>query len=292
MARSKRALSLEAARAALKTRQKHNKRPWEAFDVIDLAEAAGLEVWFVPLGSLEGMYYSGEVPTILLPSDRPPGRQAFSCAHELGHHVFGHGSRLDAYIAGDSTDQTTGVEWLADMFAAFLMMPATAVSRGFRERGWEPGTASPVEILQVAQWLGVGYSTLVNQMTFSLGCLSFGRYDVLRKLRPIDLCADFLEADIERVVTIVGADWSDRAIDLQVGSLIALPPCTSIDGDVLNYQLRTSRFLLSKATTPGRGRVILPTGKAVFVRVARVKYQGRACYRFLPDPDLELGLRC
>ena len=77
MSKFKRTLSLEAARAALETRQKHGKQPWEALDVIDLAEAASLEVLFVPLGSLEGMYYSGETPTILLPSDRPPGRQAF-----------------------------------------------------------------------------------------------------------------------------------------------------------------------------------------------------------------------
>ena len=283
MSKLKRTLSLEAARAALETRQKHGKQPWEALDVIDLAEAAGLEVLFVPLGSLEGMYYSGETPTILLPSDRPPGRQAFSCAHELGHHVFGHGSRLDAFIAEDPTDQATEAEWLANMFAAFLMMPMTAVSRGFRERGWEPGVASPVEILQVAQWLGVGYSTLVNQMALSLGFLPRARYDVLKKLRPIDLCTDLLKSDIKGAVTIVSSGWSDRAIDLQTGSVVALPPCTSIEGDVLECRLSTSRFLLSEATTPGRGRVLFQSGKAAFVRVARAKYQGRARFRFLPD---------
>ena len=146
MGRDRRALSLEAARAALRVRRRYGRSFGQAVDAVDLAETAGLEVLFIPIGSMEGMYYAADPPTILLPSDRPTGRQAFSCAHELGHHVLGHGSRLDTLMLEDSDDRIQDEEWLANMFAAFLLMPITAVARGFRERGWEPGTATPIQI--------------------------------------------------------------------------------------------------------------------------------------------------
>lgn len=60
-------------------------------DPIETAIKCGCEVRFLSLASLEGIYSPEPSPTIILGSERPAGRRAFTCAHELGHHIFNHG---------------------------------------------------------------------------------------------------------------------------------------------------------------------------------------------------------
>jgi FixJ family two-component response regulator len=45
--------------------------------------------------NMEGVYRRGLPPRIHLSARRPLPRRAYNCAHELGHHVFGHGSSID-----------------------------------------------------------------------------------------------------------------------------------------------------------------------------------------------------
>src|SRR3546814_6969436 len=42
-----------------------------------------------------GMYQRAPPPRIHLSARRPLPRRAYNCAHELGHHVFAHGSSID-----------------------------------------------------------------------------------------------------------------------------------------------------------------------------------------------------
>src|SRR5216683_49297 len=70
-------------------------------DVYALCERRGITVQFVPI-SMEGMYKRGDPPHILLSALRPPGRRVFTCAHELGHDVFGHGFTIDQMFEEDS----------------------------------------------------------------------------------------------------------------------------------------------------------------------------------------------
>src|SRR5205823_3063845 len=63
--------------------------------VYELCERAGVKVSFVADVSMEGVYAAFRKPTIVLSALRPLSRRAFTCAHELGHHVFGHGSAID-----------------------------------------------------------------------------------------------------------------------------------------------------------------------------------------------------
>ena len=66
-------------------------------------------------------------------------RQRFTVAHELGHHVLGHGPALDtprSIFAGDFDP----VEAQANAFAAELIAPAPAVRRVAAELGARPVT--------------------------------------------------------------------------------------------------------------------------------------------------------
>jgi len=92
---SNRQIILSAAGVALRVRQDVGIPPTDAVCAFDLAERLGLEVWFQDVPSMEAVYVRQPAPTIVVTSLRPAGRRAFNCAHELGHHVFGHEAQLD-----------------------------------------------------------------------------------------------------------------------------------------------------------------------------------------------------
>jgi Zn-dependent peptidase ImmA (M78 family) len=90
---NRQALGKSAAARALRIRAEVHAKPWDAIDVFDVAQQLGVEVRFTKISSMEGMYLRQDAPVILIASERPAGRQRFSCAHELGHHAFGDGTQ-------------------------------------------------------------------------------------------------------------------------------------------------------------------------------------------------------
>jgi Zn-dependent peptidase ImmA (M78 family) len=135
---------LDASEKAINLRQQQNLRLIDAVSVLDIAENLGVEVRFIDIPSMEGMYIKEPGPLILLTSLRHPGRLAFTCAHELGHHIYKHGTRVDELIEnrigtrGDDRD-----EFVASSFASFLLMPKTAINRAFSLREWDPQQSKP-----------------------------------------------------------------------------------------------------------------------------------------------------
>jgi Zn-dependent peptidase ImmA (M78 family) len=81
---------------------------------------------------------------MLLSSFRPLGRRVFNCGHELGHHLFGHGSTLDELQEEhQATGNSNPKEFLVNAFAGFLLMPPNAVRRAFTDRQWTAAEATP-----------------------------------------------------------------------------------------------------------------------------------------------------
>src|SRR4051794_12498608 len=84
--RSKNELAREALRQALQARTRQKLELTDAIAIFDVTERLGIEeVRFVDIPSLEELYWKDE-RKILVSSHRPAGRQAFNCAHGLGHH--------------------------------------------------------------------------------------------------------------------------------------------------------------------------------------------------------------
>lgn len=96
-------------------------------DPVAIAERLGLRVWTANLG--EGV--SGEIvkresqpADIYLERSESPGRQAFTCAHEIGHfwdrdrHNDGEFSYRE-----QRGQEMTPTEWFAEHFAVNLLMP-------------------------------------------------------------------------------------------------------------------------------------------------------------------------
>lgn len=257
-------------------------------NVYDVASALGVEVRFVDRPSLEGMFYRGPHPKILLPSwqHRPKGRIAFSCAHELGHFQLGHGTHVDEYIEGSlESGARSDEEFAADTFATSLLMPRQAVVQRFASRGWDLSSADPTQLFTVAGELDVGYSTLLKHLRYGLDLVNDGWMAPRLKISPKSIRQEVTgEAEPPRVI-IVDERWSNLPIDLEVGDEVAVPVNLRVECDGLvrgvgshgNY----SRWAGARA---GEADVRI-NSRRYRLRVARSGYCGMLKYRFLDDPD-------
>ena len=137
------ALATRAMQAAAGTRAEAKLEQAGPICIYGLCETLGIVVRFNNI-NMEGMYQRGRPPRVHLSARRPLPRRAYNCAHELGHHVFGHGSSIDE-LREDAKARPWGdpKEFLADTFAGFILMPIIGLRRAFSIRGWTPETATP-----------------------------------------------------------------------------------------------------------------------------------------------------
>jgi hypothetical protein len=248
--------------------------------VFDLANEMGIEVRFADVPSLEGIYSKWPEPVIIVSSLRPPGRQAYTGSHELGHHEYGHGFCIDELLADDEAEPVKDEEFLANCFAGFLLMPKAAVVTGFSCRGWSPASSTPVQVYTVAGWLGVGYETLITHMQASLGLLTFVHAKALRESSPKEIRASLLGKACQENVVLVDSAWSGRAIDLQVGDFVLAMPQTVSEKPCVGPVRGDYQGTLLQAAAPGLGRICHPvSGWSAFVRVSRRGYVGRGIFR-------------
>jgi Zn-dependent peptidase ImmA (M78 family) len=269
---------------ALRVRLSAGVELWEPVCVFDLAENLGVEVRFVGIASMEGMYRSGEAPLILIASERPLGRKAFTCAHELGHRVFNDGTKIDELLEGGArTGPFDPREFRADCFAGFLLMPKTAVCRAFSLRGWDPAVCTAEQAYVIAGYFGVGYTSLVHQMRYSLALLSDCRADALLKATPKALRSSILGMAVERNLIVVDQPWSGRAVDGQVGDLVLAPKGTVCDKNLAEPMAGHQKGTLLRVTKPGLARLSADGDWHAFLRVSRQDYVGRSVFRHLED---------
>lgn len=280
----------DAARAALKLRHSNGISLQVPFSVVDFAsDRLGIEVRFLDAPSLEGLYMRRDVPVIVISADRPYGRQAMTCAHEIGHHVFGHAHCLDAISESQDTRGIRCEELVATTFGGFLLMPRPLVLRGFEARELNCTVCAPEDVLVVSGWIGVGYSTLVEHMRSSLSLISDARAACLLRMAPNQLrralAARFPQVDPCKVANsdlyVVDDAWLDRSLDLRVGDVVVLKKRQEFEGTCCV----PSGGILT-ATSPGIGRLVERTdSSALFVRVRRRVFEGLAEFRHLEEVE-------
>ncbi len=260
---------------------------WEPICVYDVAARLRIEVRFFDIPSMEGVYCASAGPTIIVSSLRPPGRQAFTCAHEIGHHEFGHGDQYDEIVEQRSEERRHDAqEFQADCFAGALLMPKVVVRRGFSVRGADPATAQPESFYIIATWLGVGYTTLIHHMRSALGLITPARADELLRHRPLALRSAILGRECREHLVVADLQWHGRAIDLQVGDLARLPAGVRIEGRCAEEMERQDASVLVRAAAPGLGRATVADGDwSAYLRVSRKNYAGRSAYRFEEEAD-------
>jgi hypothetical protein len=254
---------------------------------VDAADRRGAEVWFSDAPSLEGFYFRDVPSRILVPADRPFGRQAFACAHELGHHELGHGTRLDEYLSEGPHDAAVQEEEVAaHLFAGALLMPRAAVEHSFRARGWTVSGAGPAEMFVVAGALGVSYEGLLTHTCVSLNLITRGRADELSKASLSKIRQTFIGADDGERLVVADRNWEGVAVDLSVGESVLLPKGATVDGTTIVHAQTLMSGEHFVARKPGVSRAS-HAGWSAFVRVQRKHYVGLGITRHLDDPDVE-----
>jgi len=287
MINGRQALAKSAATRALRIRAEVRAKPWDAIDVFDVAQQLGVEVRFTKISSMEGMYLRQADPIILIASERPAGRQRFSCAHELGHHAFGDGTRVDELFDPKSGEVRQDDEARADIFAGMLLMPKSAVDHAFSVRKLTPATANPVEFYRVACWLGVGYSTLAGHLHYALRTITQERFAAMDRCTPKAIRESIFGQPTPEELIFVDEQWGGRPIDAAVGDLLLLPSGTSTEGPFCEKRAVLTHGVLYQAVTPGIGRFESPSGWAAFVRVSRKHYEGRSIFRHLEEVEYD-----
>lgn len=282
MSLNRKQLATTAMMKALQIRKQLGHTLWEPVCVYDVAARLGVEVRFHDIPSMEGVYCGAATPTVIISSLRPPGRQAFTCGHELGHHALGHGAQFDELVEQRSRARCFEPhEFQADCFASALLMPKSTINHAFARRGWDPTACPPTAFYVIATWLGVGYTTLVSHMEHTLGLLGTRHTQELLRHRPMTIRATLLGRGCPRNLIVADHHWDGRAIDVHVEDLILLPPDSRVEGHCVEVVEQDATRTLAQAVTPGIGRAVAPgVAWSTYLRVSRRQYVGRGQYRF------------
>ena len=274
-----------AAKAALEYRVRNGVRLDEPCDIYELIHRAEVELRFMEVKSLAGLYLvNGTVGQINVCAFRPSGFQHFTAAHELGHHVFGHGSTIDSELDyKESLSSRGSEERLADMFARFLLMPQRAVYTGFKRIGANLTDLTAQQVFRVSAWLGVGYTSLVHQMRWSLEMIDNVQFETLLKHRT-KLPA--IKSSLAPCISTFGRcelwpldeAWNATRVHAQIGDVITglVPGCPLVSP--IDEQT-------SQANSVGQEKVAMQCGGNVVLSVSRKEYVGFYEYRYMPEPE-------
>jgi hypothetical protein len=234
--------------------------------------------------SMEGVYLRQARPEIWL-GLRPLTRRVYNCAHELGHHVFEHGSTLDD-LQGENERPFEPDEFLVNTFAAYLLMPRLAVMSAFRARGWKAEEASPEQCFVVSCSLGVGYETLATHLSYGLKLISGEASQKLLQTRLPAIRQGLLGFQAPDRLLVIDTHHTLPTVDIEVKTGLLLPPGTEAENGNLSLSCDMPCGRLFQAVRPGITRVFTPGGKwAVFVRIMMDQYCGLSRYRHLSRED-------
>jgi Zn-dependent peptidase ImmA (M78 family) len=270
--------------AAIQTRQRHAKaRLWESLCPYDLAERMGIEVQFHTVPSLEALYFKIDPPLIMVGTQRPAGRRAYNAAHEIGHHVFGHGTTVHQLRSEqDTTPATNPKEFLADVFASFLLMPKLAVSKAFADRSLNPATITPEDVYRMACYFGVGYTTIIFHLQHNLVMITDEQADTLHGSTPKQLRAALTDQPSTELL-VIDEQWVGRPADIRVNDLLLLPHDANVEGEALTT-MTSAHGLTARAVAPGLARLTNSNASwSLFARVSRHEYVGRSIFRHDPE---------
>lgn len=283
------AIQREAARRSLQLRRSLSIPREHPVNVFDIASTIGVEVQFLDLPSLEGMFYRGPDPRIILPSfaHRPRGRVAFSCAHEMGHFDLGHGTRVDKYAADDAVDrrEISLEELAADTFASTFLMPRPAVLDRFLCRHWVLQEATALQLYQVAVELDVGYGTLCNHLRYGLGLVEDDWLKERAKFAPKALRRAIAPRWECNRLLLLDEHWPALPVDLEVGDCLAISVgLTTETTTSLRDEGEHDGWRIYCAIASGESHAVID-GRPLKVRIARAGYCGLLKYRYLAQGD-------
>lgn len=259
---------------------------FEPVNIFDACKHFEVSIRFVNI-NMEGMYVkqeSGNHPTILLSNQRPFPRRYFTCAHELGHHIFKHGFKIDALSENEAKSSNDADEFLVDCFAGSLLMPIAGIQAEFAKRNWIMVKSSPVEFFTVCSVFGTGYQTMITHCKTNR-LISQDKAFTLSKTKPATILRSIFSTDLSNsYFKIIDTQPKSALIDLEVSNYIILPCDILVEGDHLKKIKETDLGTAYQTVKPGIVRVYSIDGKFnSLVRIQNSLYTGLAEYRHLEN---------
>lgn len=256
---------------------------FQPVNVFDICMAMEVCVRFVDV-NMEGMYTireDGAHPTIILSNQRPLPRRSFTCAHELGHHVFKHGNRIDE-LSDNEFSSDREEETLVDTFAAALLMPNVSIQAEFVKRKLKMVEANSVHFFSVASALGVGYSTLVTNCRINKLIGSTKEKELLKQTPAKLFKAITGLHDKPSHFKIIDGHSQLPVIDLEVSNYVILPVSAIIEGNHLQECGRNTTEAVFLAKRAGIVRAVYG-GNSSFIRIQNMQYVGLVENRHLEN---------
>ena len=277
-------LASEALKASAALRKKLGYDLSSPVNIYDLCERSLVPVRFVEI-NMEGMYIhlgEGVKPTIFISVLRPFHRKVYTCAHEFGHHHFGHGMNVDDISTSDGS--YTNEEFLADTFASFLLMPPVGLKGAFIKRRLTFENITSIDCFLVACSFGVGYSTLVKHL-LSNSYIEKTKADFLLRKSVKSIKQDIVGEDITTSLYVIDKHFSGKTIDVETSSYIVLPNDVVVEDEGSVEKIKNVfNGTLYKCLRPGITRVYaLSVDWSCFMRIQKFQYVGLSRYRHLSD---------
>jgi Zn-dependent peptidase ImmA (M78 family) len=258
---------------------------YEPVNIFDACIKLGLTLRFVDI-NMEGMYVKqpgGKNPTILISNQRPLPRRCFTCAHELGHHSFNHGTKLDVLADQDNHSSSyDSDELLVDTFAGALLMPVAGIHAEFAKRNWAPPKASAIQFYTLSSYFGTGYQTLITHSRANKIITEEKARELLKYTPAKILESIFRSGSNKSHFKIVDAHSKLSIIDLEVSNYIILPSDIQFEGNHLEEFQQTNIGKAFIALKPGVIRAAAPDNSiSYFIRIQNYGYIGLAENRHL-----------
>ena len=275
-----------AYKGAIDVRERAGIHRLDPMNIFDCAQKLNVDVRFIVGGTFEGMYEKDR-RVIILPTDRPAGRRVFTCAHELAHWRYKHGSMLDDATTVESYNDRPE-ERLANMFAGYVLMFPPALDAARTALGISYSNCSPQDLFTLASWFGVSYASMIGHLRWALGKLSHRRYEELRKVTPRAIRSLILGGRESPHLVVLNRLTPRMPIDLEVGDLVLFPAGVAFNSGCLSTIESQSNHTLVEAVAPGIA--LLSTTNNDWTAAARVMrrgYTGRSVFRHLESDDDE-----
>lgn len=272
-----------AIRKASEIRLQLGLELFQPINIYDVCAKLGIDVQFVEI-NMEGLYVNNTgASKILLSSLRPFPRRVFTCGHELGHHLFNHGLKVDTISEeNEESDYKSDDEKLVDAFAAALLMPVGGIQAEFAQRDLDFSLATPTDYYTIASAFGVGYQTLITHCRVN-NLIGEQKSISLNKMTPAKIFkAEFGEVDEKTFFKIMDGKSEINTIDLEVSNYIALPSEFNVSEEFLEKHKDSAVGTLYRAKKPGISSA--HSGEAsYFIRIQPQNYIGFAEYRHLEN---------
>lgn len=164
-------LELKARDCAIEARKMNNLNTIEPVDTFKVLKLSNISCIKKPMSKISGIYLkTGKVKVIIINTSKTVGHQHFTAAHELYHCYFDDGL-VEIACSTSRFDKKDERELLADLFAAYFLMPEDGILHHIYQRARNIKDIDINDVIFLEQLYGVSHKAMLTRLV-QLGLIS------------------------------------------------------------------------------------------------------------------------